>query len=94
MQSGISSISTSVNETSSAISSNLASSYVLKKSSDGSCSSRSGQMAIDQWVKKVSISIPRYNFGMESVNGKIYAIGGSGDGVLNSVEEYDTRINR
>lgn len=29
-----------------------------------------------KWVRKASMSVPRYDFGTETVNGKIYVIGG------------------
>ena len=50
---------------------------------------------IGQWIEKASMSTPRYAFGAEKLNGKIYVVGGAGkDGVTNSVEEYDVKTDR
>ena len=49
----------------------------------------------DEWISMASMHTSRYDFGMETVNGKIYIIGGNGkDGDLNSVEEYDIKADQ
>lgn len=63
----------------------------VSSSASGMDGSPSVQSSTDQWAEKARMSISRYDFGMETVNGKIYAIGGVNDQVnaLPSVEEYD-----
>jgi N-acetylneuraminic acid mutarotase len=67
-------------------------------SNDSKISSTSpldSQPVHDQWISMASMHTPRYDFGMETVNGKIYVIGGNGkDGDLNSVEEYDIKTDQ
>jgi len=43
----------------------------------------------DSWVSKAPMQVARFGLGVAVVGGKIYAIGGSGDGALGTNEEYD-----
>ena len=45
------------------------------------------------WSRKSSMAIPRTEFGVATVNDKIYAIGGYSGLVLRSVEEYDPTLD-
>ncbi len=51
---------------------------------------------IGSWTKKASMLTPRESFQTQTVNGKIYAMGGKNGGLnyLSSVEEYDPATNR
>lgn len=77
---------------------NNVSSAITLSSNDSKMSSTSllnSQPVLGQWISMASMDTSRYSFGMETVNGKIYVIGGAGrDGVLNSVEEYDIKADR
>lgn len=42
-----------------------------------------------EWTSKANLQTARYEMGIESLNGKIYAIGGYGTAVTNIVEEYN-----
>ncbi|HEX2925676.1 MAG TPA: kelch repeat-containing protein, partial [Ruminiclostridium sp.] len=48
----------------------------------------------DTWVTKTPMTDGRVFFQTAVVDGKIYAIGGKGNGILNSVEEYDPTTNK
>jgi len=45
------------------------------------------------WAAKASMSIPRTDFGVATVSGKLYAIGGYSGSVLRTVEEYNPASN-
>ena len=49
--------------------------------------------SLDVWAVKAPMPTARRALAAVEVDGKIYAIGGSGGGTLNIVEEYDPAVN-
>jgi N-acetylneuraminic acid mutarotase len=48
----------------------------------------------EKWLPMKDMNIPRQNFAVAELNGKIYAIGGmNGNGYLKQVEEYDPQLD-
>ena len=80
---------------SSAISSRIDSASVPKTNPDQSSTLPDSQTSTGKWIEKAPMSRSRYDFGLETANDKIYAIGGdSRDGELDSVEEYNSAANQ
>ncbi len=77
------------------LNSSSAGSYAEASSSTGISSSVTKKNTGD-WVKAASMSVPRYWFQTQAVNGKLYAIGGLDDNTrpLSTVEEYDPETDQ
>lgn len=76
-------------------SSRIDSSSVPETNPNQSSALPDNQPSTGKWIEKAPMSTSRYDFGLETVNDKLYAIGGDGrDGKLDSVEEYNIAANQ